>query len=281
MVKNATTPDLRGKVIAITGGARGIGLATATRLTRLGATVAIGDIDEPRVKAAGEDLGLTVHSRLDVTDPRSFEDFLDRVERELGPLDVLINNAGIMPVGHLVDEPDEVTRRILDINVHGVIVGSRLAARRMAARRRGHVINIASLAGETYLPGLATYSGSKAAVVGFTESARRELRRSGVHFSAVLPTFTDTELSAGTPGTRGMRNAQPEDIAEAIAGLIDKPRPEVRVTRAAGVISASQRFLPRRVNDVVFRLSGMYDAFTSKVDLEGRRAYEERARAAE
>ncbi|MEU0511538.1 SDR family oxidoreductase [Amycolatopsis sp. NPDC006125] len=273
------TIDLRGKVVAITGGARGIGLSTATRLTRLGATVAIGDIDEPRVKAAGEDLGLTVHSRLDVTDPRSFEEFLDRVERELGPLDVLVNNAGIMPVGQLTDEPDEVTRRILDINVFGVIVGSRLAARRMAPRRRGHVINIASLAGETFLPGLATYSGSKAAVVGFTESARRELRRSGVCFSAVLPTFTDTELSAGTPGTRGMRNAAPEDIAEAIAALITKPRPEVRVTRAAGLMSASQRYLPRRVNDAVFRLGGMYEAFTSKVDTEHRRAYEERARA--
>src|ERR1700738_5365002 len=201
-----------GKVVVITGGARGIGLATATALHKLGAKVAIGDIDETAVKESGADLGLEVYGKLDVTDPSSFADFLDQVERQLGPIDVLVNNAGIMPVGRIVDEPDAVTRRILDINVYGVILGSKLAAQRMAPRGHGHVINIASLAGELYIVGLATYCASKHAVLGFTDSARLEYRAAGVKFSAVLPTFVNTELASGTPGTKGFRNAEPAEI---------------------------------------------------------------------
>ena len=201
---------VRGKVIVITGGARGIGLATATALHNLGAKVAIGDIDEARVKESGGDLGLDVYGKLDVTDRDSFSDFLDQVERQLGPIDVLVNNAGIMPVGRIVDEPDAVTRRILDINVYGVILGSKLAAQRMVPRGRGHVINVASLAGELNVVGLATYCASKHAVVGFTDSARLEYRSAGVKFSMVLPTFVNTELTAGTHGAKGFKNAEPD-----------------------------------------------------------------------
>ncbi|WP_062889537.1 SDR family oxidoreductase [Mycobacterium avium] len=269
---------VRDKVVVITGGARGIGLATATALHKLGAKVAIGDIDEVRVKESGAALDLDVYGKLDVTDPHSFSDFLDEVERQLGPIDVLVNNAGIMPLGRVVDESDAVTRRILDINVYGVILGSKLALARMIPRGRGHIINVASLAGETYLAGAATYCASKHAVVGFTDAARIEYRRSGVKFSVVKPTFVNTELIAGTSGAKGVRNAEPSDIADAIVKLVAHPRPRVRVTRTAGAIIASQKFMPRALSEGLNRLLGGEHVFTDAVDVEKRQAYEARAR---
>lgn len=270
---------VRGKVVAITGGARGIGLATATALHELGALVAIGDIDEPAVQAAGKSLGLEVHAKLDVTDTESFKAFLDEVESRLGPIDVLVNNAGIMPVGRIADEPDAVTRRILDINTYGVIIGTKLAVQRMLPRRRGQVINVSSMAGETYTAGLSTYCASKYAVIGFTESVRVEHRGDGLEFSLMLPSFVNTELTAGTKGIKGFRNAEPEDIAAGIVSLIVRPRPKLRVSRVFGAAVVAQKFLPRQVGETLTRLLGGEHVFTDDVDQVRRRAYEDRARA--
>jgi NAD(P)-dependent dehydrogenase (short-subunit alcohol dehydrogenase family) len=175
------------KVIAITGGARGIGYETARELIRRGHRVAIGDIDEVQLKHAADTLGIDTFTALDVTDPDSIRAFLDLVERELRPLDVLINNAGIMPTGHTHEEKDSVTRRQVEINVLGVIYGTKLALQRMLPRRCGHIINTASLAGELPVPGLATYCATKFAVIGFTEATRLEYRKSGVTLSTVRP----------------------------------------------------------------------------------------------
>jgi NAD(P)-dependent dehydrogenase (short-subunit alcohol dehydrogenase family) len=277
----ATNNAIHDKVVVITGGARGIGLATATALHELGAKVAIGDVDESKLKESATTLGLHVYGKLDVTDPQSFTTFLDDVERQLGPLDVLINNAGIMPAGKVIDEPDAVTRRILDINTYGVILGSKLAAQRMVPRRSGHVINIASLAGESPTPGLATYCASKYAVLGFTDSARIEHRGTGVHFSSVLPTFTNTELVAGTSGAKLLKNAEPEDIADAIIGLITRPTARVAVTRTAGIIAGSMKFLPKSTGEFIARKLGMEHVFLDEVDNAARKAYEDRARGIE
>jgi NAD(P)-dependent dehydrogenase (short-subunit alcohol dehydrogenase family) len=272
---------VRDKVVAITGGARGIGLATATALHNLGAKVAIGDIDEVRVKESGAALGLDVYGKLDVTDRDSFAGFLDQVERQLGPIDVLVNNAGIMPLGRVADETDAVTRRVLDINVYGVILGSKLALERMVPRGSGHVINVASLAGESYIPGAATYCASKHAVVGFTDTARLEYRATGVKFSMVLPTFVNTELIAGTSGAKGFKNAEPADIANAIVELVARPKPRVRVTKAMGALVASAKFMPRAVAEGINRAMGGEHVFTDDVDADKRRAYEARARGEE
>jgi len=269
--------SLSEKVIAITGGARGIGLATATYLQRLGAKVAIGDIDESVSHEAGGRLGLGVCSGLDVTDRQSFIDFLDSVEQHLGPVDVVVNNAGVIAVGSAVDEADAATGRLLDVNVFGVILGTKLAAQRMLARRRGHIINIASLGSMTPTAGIATYCATKHAVLGYTDTIRMENRGSGVHFSAILPTLTNTEMIAGIGRAKGLKNAEPEDVARAVAGVIIKPKPRVFVPRSIGFMVATQRLMPQRVSEAFGRALGAERVFTSDVDVDKRSGYARRA----
>ena len=139
---------------------------------------------------------------LDVTDHAGFTAFLDEVERELGPIDVLINNAGIMPLALLHEESDATTAKLIAINLAAVVHGTREAVRRMRPRRRGHIVNIASIAGKAGVPGAATYCATKHGVVGLSEAVRLELRGTGVEVSCVMPTIVHTELAAGVASTR-------------------------------------------------------------------------------
>ncbi|MEV3920071.1 SDR family oxidoreductase [Actinomadura coerulea] len=265
------------KVVAITGAARGIGLATARALKAKGATVVIGDIDETAVKEAAESLGVTGLA-LDVTSRESFAAFLDRAEEAAGPLDVVVNNAGIMPIGPVTEESDADARRCIDINVHGVMLGTKLALDRMLPRGRGHVINIASLAGVMFTPGLALYNASKAAVVGFTEATRLEVLDRGVHVSAVLPTFTNTELTAGTRSPKGQKNCEPEHIAAAVVELVGRPRPQVAVPKKLGTQVRLGALLPERVRQATSRRLGLDKIFLD-YDQEARKSYDERIRS--
>jgi short-subunit dehydrogenase len=264
------------KVVAITGGARGIGFATATLLHGLGAKVAIGDIDRSAVREAGSQLALEVGRRLDVTDRRSFTDFLDTVEDRLGPVDVLVNNAGVIAVGSAVDEADTTTQRLLDVNIYGVILGTKLAVKRMLPRGHGHIVNIASVGSVLPTEGIATYCATKHAMLGYTDTVRMENRGSGVQFSAILPTLTNTEMIAGVGHARGLKNAEPDDVARAIAGVIAKPKARVFVPRSLGVAVATQRFTPRRVAEAMARASGKGRVFTSDVEVDKRTAYARR-----
>ncbi|TDD85037.1 SDR family oxidoreductase [Actinomadura rubrisoli] len=264
------------KAIAITGAARGIGLATARALKARGAAVVIGDIDESAAEEAGESLGVAALT-VDVTSRASFTAFLDRAEESAGRLDVLINNAGIMPIGPVCDESDDDARRCLDINVHGVMLGTKLALDRMLPRGTGHVINIASLAGVLPTPGLALYNASKAAVVAFTEAVRLEVRDRGVHVSAVLPTFTNTELVAGTRSPKGQRNCEPEDIAAAVVELIGRPRPQAVVPKRLGAQVKLGTLLPDRLKQAVSRRYGL-DTIFLDYDPEARKGYDARIR---
>ncbi|HZQ32440.1 MAG TPA: SDR family oxidoreductase [Mycobacterium sp.] len=269
--------QLAGRVVAVTGGARGIGLAIAGVLKASGATVAVGDIDEAAVKEAGARSGLDACSRLDVTDEQSFAGFLDWVEGRLGTIDVLVNNAGVIAVGRAVDEPDDVTQRVLAVNAYGMILGTKLAAARMLPRGHGHIINIASAGAMMPVPGCASYSATKFAVLGFTDAIRVENRGSGVEFSVVLPALTNTEMIAGVGRARGFKNIDPEDVAQAVANLIVKPRPHAVVPRSFGLFALNaRRFMPLRMAEAVERAVGAEHVFLDDVDVQKRKGYAQR-----
>ena len=161
-----------GVSVAVTGAGRGIGRAIAIRLASAGARVTIGDIDLEAATAVADGLGDSAAVVLDVTRPEQFATFLDAAEQHYGPLGVLVNNAGVDWIGPFHEEPDEVTRREIEINLYGTALGTKLALSRMLPRRNGHIVNIASGAGRVPLPGTSTYSASKHGVVGLTESLR-------------------------------------------------------------------------------------------------------------
>jgi NAD(P)-dependent dehydrogenase (short-subunit alcohol dehydrogenase family) len=272
--------SVNGKVVAITGGARGIGKATATALVRRGCRVAIGDLDLALAERTAAGLGGgTIALPLDVTDRASFEAFLGETERQLGPLDVMINNAGIMPVTALVEESDDSIRRQLDINIYGVIVGTQLAIERLRPRGGGHIVNIASQAGKTAIPGIATYSGTKHAVVGICEAVKAELRGSGVEVHCVMPTVVNTELTAGV-GQKLIKPVEAEDVANEIVEALELGRFDVFVPRSNAIMSRMSALLPRRASEAIGRFMKA-DRLMFEVDHGARRAYEARAAASE
>ena len=276
MAKQQPRP-VHGKVVAITGGARGIGRATAEQLVREGAKVAIGDLDaELTERVAGELGGETIGLALDVTDRESFAAFLDGVEERLGPVDVLVNNAGIMPLGDFAQEDDATTQRIIDINVHGVLTGTKLAIRRMRPRRSGHVINVASMVGKISPAGGATYVASKHAVVGLTESVELENAEYGLQFSIVMPVVVRTELGSGIKETRGVKSVGPEEVAAAIVDAIKLPRRDVFVPREVAFIHKATYVLPQRGQMAVAKAMRS-DRVLLDVDRDQRAAYEDRA----
>jgi NADP-dependent 3-hydroxy acid dehydrogenase YdfG len=269
--------DLQGKLVAITGGARGIGRSTAEALIRKGARIAIGDLDGDLARLTAAELGAGTEAfDLNVTDRASFEAFMDAVEAKMGPVDVLINNAGIMPLGALVDESDETAQRQIDINLHGVIYGTKIALKRFLARDSGHIVNIASMAGKGGFPHAATYCATKHAVVGLSEAVRGEIHETNVKIACVMPAIVNTELTSGLEAARGVGNVEPEDVADAIVEALERDRFDVYVPKLAGRIGRVMQLPPRRGREAVARALKA-DRVLVEVDAERRAAYEDRA----
>ncbi|HRV59521.1 MAG TPA: SDR family NAD(P)-dependent oxidoreductase, partial [Solirubrobacterales bacterium] len=237
-----TTP----KTIVITGSGRGIGLATATILASRGHRLIMSDIDGDLAGQEAEKLSTRAAGfGLDVTNRDAFREHLEMVESEFGPIDVLVNNAGIAPASpNILEQDPAMTDRTIDINLKGVMNGTIEAIRLMLPRGRGQVVNIASLAGITGVAGLAAYSASKFGVVGFTESVRSEFYDSGLKFTCVMPGPVSTGMMDGTSSSPVVSMLSPEEMAAGIAGAIESGKPRVSLPHSSYVLSRLISILP-------------------------------------
>jgi NAD(P)-dependent dehydrogenase (short-subunit alcohol dehydrogenase family) len=265
-----------GVPVAVTGGSHGIGRAIAEHFARAGAAVAIGDLDgEAAGKLASELGGGAIGVALDVADGEGFAAFLDAAEESHGPLGVMVNNAGVDWVGPFHEEPERVSRRELDINLMGTILGSRLALQRMLPRREGHVVNIASGVGRVPLPGSAVYSATKHGIVGLTESLRLEYRGTGVRFTVVHPSQVKTAMIDGQARPPLLPVVTPDDVAAAVLDAVRRGKFEVWVPGSQAMSVKLGNLLPRPVRELVMRVLGV-GRIAGEADPVARRGYHER-----
>lgn len=268
---------MRGRVVAVTGGARGIGLAIATALRRAGARVAIGDLDADLARQLAHALDAAgvnvVGYALDVRDEDSFANFLAQVSTDLGPVDVLVNNAGVVVAGAFLATSAQEHQLQLEVNVGGVERGMRLVLPSMVERGRGHVVNMASAAGLVPAPAAGVYSATKHAVVGLTEAVRFELRRTGVHLTSVQPTFVRTEMAAGL-SLRLLPKVAPETVAAAVLRVLRRRRPPaaVMVPRWLRPVALADAYAPQWLRDLARALTPVEGG----LDRSARAPYEER-----
>lgn len=263
--------DPRGLVVAVTGGAGGIGAATAARLARAGGRVAVGDLDGDAAARTARGLPGAIGLPLDVTDPDSYRVFLGEVRERLGELDVLVANAGVMWVGPFADEPENAMQRQLAVNVGGVLRGVKLAVPAMRERGRGQVIVVASAASKLAPAGEATYAATKHAVLGYCTAVRAELRGSGVHLNVLMPTVVGTDLAAGT--SSGLLPLLTADrVASRVLSLVRRPRPELFVPAVAKAAALVLDLLPARLRGPAHRL--LVPDQTRSGDRAARASYE-------
>ena len=233
MVDQANTRPLLGRNAAITGGARGIGRAIAMELGRHGANVIITyRREEHLASAVAKDirsLGVSCTAvQVDVRNQDDLEALFEEGRQRYGKIDILVNNAGVTEDGLVVRMSDDSWDRVMETNLRGAFLATRLALRQMTRARWGRVINITSVSGIMGNAGQANYAAAKAGMIGFTRAVAREVASRQVTVNAVAPGFVHTDLTAGLSDSQKQaildliplgRHAEPEDIAPLVAFL--------------------------------------------------------------
>jgi NADP-dependent 3-hydroxy acid dehydrogenase YdfG len=242
--------DLSGKVVAVTGASSGIGEATALACARAGAAVSMVARRTERIEALAKRIedegGKALATTADVGDEAQAKGFVERTVAELGRIDALINNAGVMLLGPIAGAPTEEWRRMIDVNVFGVLYCTHAALPAMKEQGSGHIVTVSSVAGRFARPGSGVYNLTKFGVGAFSEALRQEVALEGIRVTLVEPGFVGTELQG---------HNRPE-IQEAIRNIINNEEP-LRAEDIADAILYAIASPPNvAVNEILVRPSG-------------------------
>ena len=240
--------DLRGAVVVVTGASSGFGELASLRFARAGSSVVLAARRMDRLEAVAERIvsngGSALAVPCDVAERADLEALRDRVAGAFGRCDVLVNNAGIPGGGRFEDLEPEQIDRVIRVNVLGVMLGTKAFLPMMLERGRGHVVNVASLAGRFATPGAAIYGASKHAVVAFSEALYHELRPKGILVTSVNPGFSPTESFPGAGIRHGIR-LPPDRVAKLIVDVVRAgTAPEVSIPRWPAALQAFRILMP-------------------------------------
>jgi len=222
-MNNSGAGAIQGKVTLVTGASRGIGLAVARSLARMGAQVALCARDEGRLAAIANELGRDGHKAAaipaDVSQASGAASAVQRTEQALGPIEILVNNAGIGYFAPVQEASEENWDAVIDTNLKSVFLLSKAVAPGMIRLHGGHIINIASLAGKSAFAGGSIYCASKWGLLGLTQCMAEDLRPHGIRVSAICPGSVNTEFSPHV-GKDPAKMLQPEDVAHAVEAIV-------------------------------------------------------------
>jgi short-subunit dehydrogenase len=254
--------EIRGKRVLITGASRGIGESLAHAFARAGATVALVARTKDAIQVLADELGGTAHPA-DLSDPTQVADLVGHVEEEAGPIDVLVNNAGVGAPAAFIEAPDEDLRIVTQVNYLAPAELCRQLIPRMLGRGGGHIVNVSSMAGCSALPGLVSYSASKAALSHFTAGLRADLRGLPICTTLVelgpIPTemLADANNYEPTAATfrrgyrmRGIADVPRETVADEVVEAVQKGRKHVRMPKRMAWQSLLTE-APRRITEVM------------------------------
>ena len=255
--------DFHGKRVLVTGGGQGIGLEMAIKFAERGAAIVLADLNDkvlPEAKSAIEVLNVPVYTcPVDVTDPASVVALRDRVREEAGPIDVLVNNAGVVFGGPFADVPLEQHFKTYAVNTFGVVAVTHAFLPDLVSRPEANLVNIASASGLIGLPYGSTYASSKWAVIGFSESIRAELNLVGhdhVHVTIVCPSYIGTGMFDGAEAPKATSILNPTDLAEKVVRGVERNRVQVLEPWMVKITPLLRELLPTAVYDKVSHLFG-------------------------